>query len=141
MVLRFKRPWADGTSGVVLSPSELLQRLAALVPPPGVHTVLYHGVLSSKAEWRSQVVPEPSRRRCRGSLRSPKLPPVEQGVHRLHWADLLARTFEVDGFACPSCSGRMTLRAVVLPGVSAIDITEALQAAARAPPRAGRGVA
>ena len=35
----------------MLSPSELLQRLAALVPPPGVHTVLFHGVLSSKAEW------------------------------------------------------------------------------------------
>ena len=69
-MLQFKRPWSDGTSGVVLSPSELLQRLAALVPPPGIHTVLYHGVLSTKAEWRSQVVPEPRGRRCRGSLGS-----------------------------------------------------------------------
>ena len=127
VVLRFKRPWSDGTSGVVLSPSELLQRLAALVPPPGILTVLYHGVLSSRAERRSQMVP--------------KLPPAQHSVHRLHWADPLARTFEIDGFACPHCSVRMTLRAVVLPGVSAIDITEALQAAARAPPQADRGVA
>ena len=66
--------------------------------------------------------------------------PVEHSVHRLHWADLLARTFEVDGFACPHCSSRMTLRAIVLPGLSALDITAALQdAAARAPPQVDRG--
>ncbi len=40
------------------------------------------------------------------------------------------------------CSKRMTGRTVMLPGVSAIDITAGLQdAAARAPPQAGRGVA
>ena len=31
---QLKRPWSDGTTHVVLSASELLQRLAALVPPP-----------------------------------------------------------------------------------------------------------
>ena len=134
VVLGFKRAWSDGTTGVVLSPGELLQRLAALVPPPGRHTVLYHGVLASHAAWRAEVVPVPPRRRCHGSLRSPKLAPAAQPIHRLHWADLLARVFEVDGFACPHCDGRMTLRAVVLPGTGALRVLDGLQHAARGPP-------
>jgi hypothetical protein len=77
-----------------------------------------HGVLSSSADCRPEIVPEPPPRNCRGSLRSPRLPPVEHSLHRLHASrrrdgaerssDLLARTFEVDGFACPSCGSRMT---------------------------------
>jgi len=35
LLLRLKRPWGDGTSHLLLSPSELLARLAALVPPKG----------------------------------------------------------------------------------------------------------
>jgi hypothetical protein len=38
---------------------ELVERLAALVPQPGSHLVLYHGVLAGRHAWRSEVVPEP----------------------------------------------------------------------------------
>ncbi len=74
------------------------------------------------------------RRTCRGSLRSPRLPEPLPGPHRFHWADLLARVFSVDAFACPSCGGRMTVRAVVLPGAGTLDVLRGLQGAARAPP-------
>ena len=30
-----KTPWSEGTSNLLLSPMELLEKLAALVPPPG----------------------------------------------------------------------------------------------------------
>jgi len=35
LLLALKRKWDDGTTHIVLSPSELLARLAALVPPKG----------------------------------------------------------------------------------------------------------
>jgi hypothetical protein len=35
-----------------------MARLAALVPPPRVHTVRYFGVFSSHARLRARVVPE-----------------------------------------------------------------------------------
>ncbi|MCU0665387.1 MAG: transposase, partial [Myxococcota bacterium] len=41
-----KTPWDDGTTHIVLSPLELLEKLAALVPPPRVNLVRYHGVLA-----------------------------------------------------------------------------------------------
>ncbi len=132
--VRFKRIWNDGTAGIVLSPTELLQRMAALVPPPRTHTVLYHGVLASHSALRSSIVPKPPRRTCHGSLRSPRLPNPLPGPHRFHWSDLLARVFGVDAFACPRCDGRMTVRAVVLPGPGTLDVLSGLQGAARAPP-------
>jgi len=43
----------------VMTPVELLARLAALVPPPRYPLVIYHGVLAPHAKWRSAVVPKP----------------------------------------------------------------------------------
>ena len=33
LVFQLKTPWADGTTSLVLSPTELIEKLAALVPP------------------------------------------------------------------------------------------------------------
>ena len=45
VVLRLKKTlWRDGTTRIVMSPLELMQRLAALVPRPGLHLICFHGV-------------------------------------------------------------------------------------------------
>jgi hypothetical protein len=134
LFIRFKRAWRDGTTGIVLSPAALLERLAALVPPPRAHTVTYHGVLAGHSALRAAIVPNPPKRSCHGVLRSPRLPLPGPGPHRLHWADLLARVFAVDAFACPRCDGRMVVRAVVLPGGAAFTVLRGLQQSARGPP-------
>jgi len=36
-VLKLKTPWRDGTTHLVMSPLEFMQRLAALVPRPRLH--------------------------------------------------------------------------------------------------------
>jgi uncharacterized protein YndB with AHSA1/START domain len=43
LVFRLKTPWADGTTSPVLSPTELIEKLAVLVPPPRTHLIRYHG--------------------------------------------------------------------------------------------------
>ena len=43
----------------VMTPLELLARLAALVPPPRYPLVRYHGVLGPRSSWRRDVVPRP----------------------------------------------------------------------------------
>jgi hypothetical protein len=42
-----------------MGPMDLIARVCALVPPPRLHMVRYHGVLSSHAKARSEVVPHP----------------------------------------------------------------------------------
>ena len=39
VVLKLKTPWRDGTTHLVISPLEFMQRLAALVPRPRLHLI------------------------------------------------------------------------------------------------------
>jgi hypothetical protein len=74
--LKLKTPRRDGTTRVVMSPVEFMQRLAELVPRPGLHPIRFgdrvtllrevrgpplreHGVLAPNAELRALVVVPP----------------------------------------------------------------------------------
>jgi hypothetical protein len=52
VVLPLKTPCQEGTTHIVMSPLELLQRLAALVPRPRLHLIRFHGVLAPNAKLR-----------------------------------------------------------------------------------------
>ena len=58
VVLKLKTPWRDGTTHLVMSPLEFMQRLAALVPRPRLHLIRFHGVLAPNAKLRALVVPQ-----------------------------------------------------------------------------------
>jgi hypothetical protein len=57
--LKLKTPWRDGTTHLVMSPLEFMQRLAALVPRPRLHLIRFHGVLAPNAKLRPFVMPQP----------------------------------------------------------------------------------
>jgi hypothetical protein len=56
--LKLKTTWRDGTTHLVMSPKEFMQRLAAPVPRPRLHLIRFHGVLAPNARLRAQVVPQ-----------------------------------------------------------------------------------
>ena len=56
VVLKLKTAWRDGTTHLVMSPLEFMQRLAALVPRPRLHLIRFHGVLAPNAKLRALVV-------------------------------------------------------------------------------------
>ena len=103
---RLKTPWSDGTTHLVLSPLERIEKLASLVPPPRLDLVRYRGILAPNAGFRRLVVP--------GRSVLPEASSVGVSTHfpsrrRLGWAALLARFFAVDVALCPSCGGRLGL--------------------------------
>ncbi|MGH8491355.1 MAG: transposase [Gammaproteobacteria bacterium] len=51
VVLTLKTPYRDGTTHIVTSPLEFMQRLAALVPRPRLHLICFHGVLAPKPNF------------------------------------------------------------------------------------------
>ncbi len=57
VMLTLKTPYRDGTTHVVMSPLEFMQRLAALVPRPRLHLIRFHGVLAPNAKLRSAIIP------------------------------------------------------------------------------------
>ena len=52
VVYRLRRPWSDGTTAIAMEPSVLIERLAALVPPPRAHQLVYHGVFAPASALR-----------------------------------------------------------------------------------------
>ena len=84
---------------------QTLEKLAALVPPPRLHLLRYHGVLAPRARDRGRIVPtkpvaEPA---ADGDTSAPSC------THRLGWAALLARVFSSDLSACATCGGRLRI--------------------------------
>ena len=62
LVLKLKTAWPDGTTYLVMSRLEFMQRLEPLVPRPRLHLIRFHGVLAisstTSAKLRAQVVPQ-----------------------------------------------------------------------------------
>lgn len=114
--LRFKRPWDDGTDGLLMTPSQFLARLVAIIPPPRRNLIHYHGVFAPAAPGRSAIVP--GRRGAQDSTRPVLLPPSASPKWLMRptwipWASLLHRVFGLDAFVCTNCGTRMTVHAVV----------------------------
>ena len=58
VIYRFRHPWNNGKTALVMDPMTFLSRLAAQAPPPRRHVLTYHGVLAAAACKRDQIVPE-----------------------------------------------------------------------------------
>jgi hypothetical protein len=110
LLYRLKQRWRDGTTHVIYEPLELVERLAALVPPPRFNLVGDSGVLAPAATFRPLVVPQaeisaqPVHPGCRAGVESSKaaLTAKEKGGLRPRnypWAQLMARVFELDVLA------------------------------------------
>ncbi len=135
-----KSIWSDGTYQIVLSPEELLEKLAALVPPPRLNLVRYHGVLAPNAADRAQIVPGPADdvTEVDGSEGGESTP--AQRRHRLAWAVLLARVFQFDLTVCDRCGGKVKIVARRSPDRPVSDphsirtYLEGVGLSARAPP-------
>ena len=99
--LSFKAAWKDGTHAVLLDPLDFIGRLCALIPPPRVHMIRYHGVLAGRASARAEIVPgrAPAPVDAQLPLFMPSdLPPLEPPPppSRHPWPWLLKRVFAVD---------------------------------------------
>ncbi len=125
LAYRLKRPLRDGREVLVLQPTELLRRLATLVPPRRHHLVRYHGVFAPNASWRGAIVPRPmeteGEARCAGAPseervlprrhRAAKAAARSRPPSRLPWAHLLRRVFREDVLECNRCGGRRVVLA------------------------------
>jgi len=56
VIYRLPKPRRDGCTKLVLTPLELIDHLAALIPPPRLHRHRYHGVLAPNSPLRAAAV-------------------------------------------------------------------------------------
>lgn len=100
--ITLKKPFSDGTTHVVFTPMELIEKLVALIPQPRMHMVRFHGLLAPNSRLRSKVIPKP-KEQYQSALGGAGDP--HQRQRRMSWAKLLKRTFNIDVLNCPLCSG------------------------------------
>ena len=127
-VSTFTHPWSDGTTGIRLSPVELLEKLAALVPLPRVHLVRYGGCLAPHSHLRHAIMPTPRQQGRDGEE-------TQRGTPYWTWARLLKRVFALEMGPCPFCQrGVLRLIAVITQGEVMRKILRHLKLAADPPP-------
>ena len=121
-------PWSDGTTGIRLSPLELLEKLAALVPLPHVHLVRYGGCLAPHSHPRGAIRPTLRQQGLDGEEAKPATP-------YWPWARLLGRVFGLDMRTCPFCRrGSLRIIAVITQEAVITRILRHLQLASVPPP-------
>lgn len=149
LLYELKHRWRDGTTHVGFEPLELLEKLAALVPPPRFNLVRYHGVLAPAARHRAQVVPPGRALGAKTGSAHPECEPWSSSLsgqsqleestaaprsRNYSWAELMRRVFEADVLECPACQGRMRVLAAIHPPEATRAILDCLGLPSRSPP-------
>jgi hypothetical protein len=144
LALRFKQVWRDGTTHIVFTPHELIEKLIPLIPRPRCHLVRYHGILGPAAKDRAKVVSRPpappapdaasADKAGTGESREIDIAKIQRGS-RLPWAVLLKRVFMTDALTCPRCQGRMKILAAIIEPDAIRKILDHLGIPSEAPRR------
>ena len=141
LLYRFKRAWRDGTTHIILTPLEMLEKLSALIPAPHAHLVRYAGFLAPAAKWRSVIVPTGAASSSSSSTKAGSVihrssiqtmacvkesvpdaiekealvveSPVAPHGRNYTWAELMKRVWALDVLECPRCQGRMRILAAI----------------------------
>ena len=112
VLLRLHRPWRDGTRALCFEPSELLEKLAVIIPRPRINLLLYHGAFAPRGCCHSgRVVVGDAPYRVAppaGDAPGAGAPPAAYvRPSYVAWAELLRRVFALDVLAGPGCGGRL----------------------------------
>lgn len=131
--LRPPRPVHIGLYELHLTPLELIDRIAALVPPPRTHRHRYFGVLAPNSPLRAAVTAlatpaqaapvlgasistgecAPGVVPMSSALPSQSEPVLPKRAAHYLWAVLIARIYEVFPLLCPLCGGHMRIIAFI----------------------------
>jgi len=109
---RLKKRWSDGTSHIIYTQMEFMEKLAALVPPPRAHQVRFHGFLAPYAKVRSKLA---TSRKALKEKEAKDENTVEtlNKAGKMSWARLLKRVFKIDVSVCAKCGGKTKILSAV----------------------------
>jgi len=103
IVYRYKHPFRDGSTHVVLEPLDFIARLAALVPRPRLNLTRFHGVFAPNFKHRERIVPRRTQRTVEH----------DKPVAPMSWIQRLKRVFAIDIETCPECGGKLRVIACI----------------------------
>jgi len=131
LIYSLPKPAPDGRTQLILSPLELIGRIAVLVPPPRQHRHRYYGVLAPNSPLRSAVTALAPENAGAENVSPPAEAPTEddsssasvRSSARYLWVVLLARIYEAFPLICPICGAEMRIIAFI---TEAVDVRKIL---------------
>ncbi len=141
IIYQLPKPRRDGRTVLMLTPLELIDHLAALIPPPRLHRHRYHGVLAPNSPLRAAATAY-AREHAGSAEAAPSetdaTPACEETGSRASarylWAMLLARLVECLPLTCPSCGAHMRIVAFITEAAPVERILTHIGQPAQPPP-------
>lgn len=142
VLLKLKTPYKSGTTHLSFTKEQFTARLMALIPPPRMNLVRYHGVFAANNKKRKSVTKKAkdwaNSKKSKKSNQAPK-----KKSYRTPWAELLKHVFLKDVTACHRCGETLEYVATIKNRIVAKKILNHLEIStssptfdtARAPPQ------
>ena len=100
VILKLKTPYKSGTTHLSFSPEQFIKRLMALIPPPRMNLIRYHGVFAANHKKRKSITDKAKRLSEKKNKRK-EIPKKKK--YRTPWAELLKHVFLKDALTCNRC--------------------------------------
>ena len=102
VILQLKSKWADGTSHLLFTPGEFIEKLAALIPPPKSHLVRWGGVFAPNSPFRKEITLKPEMKKGFDFVTKGDDGGCGKRQRRKNytWSKMLARVFKIDVLKC-----------------------------------------
>ena len=110
--LRLKTPYSDGTTHLVFTFSEFLERLVSIIPLPKSHLVRWGGVLAPNSPLCKKITLKPEKKKGFQFRDAGEEPTLKNSS----WSKMLAKVFKIDVTTCECCGGKMQKICAVLDG-------------------------
>ncbi|MCX6107602.1 MAG: transposase [Proteobacteria bacterium] len=105
--LALKTPWANGITHLAFIPSEFIEKLVALIPPPRSHLVLWAGVFAPNSPYRKDITLRPEIKKGFQFNNDAKKGEKKSQFKNYTWSKILAQVFKVDVTKYDQCGGNL----------------------------------
>ncbi len=138
--MELKHRWKDGTTALVLTPLEFIEKLVPLIPATNANQVRYHGVLAPGSSWRKAIVgslakkPNKPDGDCSDGTETLDDPLPTLRPRRLGWAQRIKRVLDIDVLTCRRCNSKRKIIAFIQQPAVARQILQHLGLPHQPPP-------
>ena len=105
VLLKLKKPFADGTTHIVFTALEFIEKLSALVPKPRIHLIRYAGAFARHAKIRPDVLVKARMGELATHLNTTDETKPSSEKSR-SWGRLLKKVFGIDVDSCHACGSK-----------------------------------
>ena len=109
--LKLKTAYTDGTSHLLFTPMEFIEKLSAIIPPPKSHLVKWSGVFAPNSPHRKNITLKPDIKKG-FDFNDKDLD--AKAIKNYSWSKMLAKVFKIDVTKCQRCNGDMAVMAALI---------------------------